>query len=157
MSNLRFRLAMLDNKHKAELGQRKQPKNLRVFYGWAKVGKIRKKEAISVIFENEKQREEKTLRAIAKYQHTVYVRQQTEAELQDAHCSNRVFSEYSIFLSEKRLHGSLELALMTNSESDKNHVEASERIKIANALREHYMSSHPDYKEPESVQYEINF
>lgn len=157
MSSLRFKLAMLDNKHKAELGQRKQPKNLRVFYGWAKVGKIRKKEAISVIFENETMREEKTLRAIAKYQHTVYVRQQTETELQDAINSNRVFSEYSIFLSDKLLHGSLELALKANSDADKIHVEADERIKIANALREHYLNSHPDYKEPAATQNKINF
>lgn len=28
-------------------------KLLRVFYGWAKINKIRKKEAISVIFEND--------------------------------------------------------------------------------------------------------
>ena len=86
---------MLDNKHKAELGQRKQPKNLRVFYGWAKVGKIRKKEAISVIFENEKMREERTLRAVAKYQHTVYVRQQTDAELSDAIVTTRCFRVFN--------------------------------------------------------------
>lgn len=156
MSGLRFKLAMLDNKHKAELGQRKQPKNLRVFYGWAKIGKIRKKEAISVIFENDKMREERTLRAIAKYQHTVYVRQQTETELQDAIDSTRMFSEYSIFLSEKRLQGSLELALKANSDADKNHVSAEERTKIADALRLHYLENHPDYKEP-LIQQEINF
>ena len=120
MSGLRLKLAMLDNKHKAELGQRKQPKNLRVFYGWAKVGKIRKKEAISVIFENDEMREEKTLRAIAKYQHTVYVRQQTETELKDAIGATRMFTEYSIFLSDKKLKGSLELALKANSEADKH-------------------------------------
>lgn len=156
MSSLRLKLAMLDNKHKAELGQRKQPKNLRVFYGWAKVGKIRKKEAISVIFENEKQREEKTLRAVAKFQHTVYVRQQTDAELQDAIGSTRMFSEYSIFLTEKRLQGSLELALKVNSDADKNHVPADERIKIADALRSHFLENHPDYKEP-ITQQEIEF
>lgn len=54
MSGLRLKLAILDNSHKAELGQRTKSKSLRVFYGWAKVGKIRKKEAISVIFENDK-------------------------------------------------------------------------------------------------------
>lgn len=156
MSGLRLKLAMLDNKHKAELGQRKQPKNLRVFYGWAKVGKIRKKEAISVIFENEKMRDEKTLRALAKYQHTVYVRQQTDTEIQDAIGSTRMFSEYSIFLSEKRLHGSLELALKANSDADKNHVSDDERAKIADALRSHYMENHPGYKEP-TIQQEINF
>lgn len=155
MSGLRLKLAMLDNKHKAELGQCKQPKNLRVFYGWAKVGKIRKKEAISVIFENDKMREERTQRAIAKYQHTVYVRQQTDAEIQDAIGSTRMFSEYSIFLSDKKLQGSLELALKSNSDADKNHVSADERTKIADALRSHYLENHPGYKEP-IVQQEIN-
>lgn len=68
MSGLRLKLAMLDNSHKAELGQRTKSKSLRVFYGWAKVGKIRKKEAISVIFENDEMREEKTLRAYSRPQ-----------------------------------------------------------------------------------------
>lgn len=156
MSGLRFKLAMLDNKHKAELGQRNQPKNLRVFYGWTKVGKIRKKEAISVIFENEKMREEKTLRAIAKYQHTVYVRQQTETELKDAIGATRIFTEYSIFLSDKKLKGSLELALKANSEADKQHIADGERIKIADALRSHYLENHPGYKEP-IIQQDIEF
>lgn len=157
MSNLNFKLASLDRQQRAKYRQDLKNKYLRVFYGWAKVSKIRKKEAISVIFENENMREEKTLRAIAKYQHTVYVRQQTETELQDAINSNRVFSEYSIFLSDKLLHGSLELALKANSDADKNHVEADERIKIANALREHYLNSHPDYKEPAATKNKINF
>ena len=34
--------------------------NLRVWYGWAKLNKIRKREAISVIFENGKQSSERT-------------------------------------------------------------------------------------------------
>lgn len=156
MNRVQQQLFLLDNKHKAELGQRKQPKNLRVFYGWAKVGKIRKKEAISVIFENDKMREERTQRAIAKYQRTVYVRQQTDTEIQDAIGSNRIFSEYSIFLSDKKLQGSLELALKSNSDADKNHVSADERTKIADALRSHYLENHPSYKEP-IVQQEINF
>lgn len=156
MSGLRLKLAMLDNKHKAELGQRTKSKSLRVFYGWAKVGKIRKKEAISVIFENDKMREEKTLRAIAKYQHTVYVRQQTETELKDAIGATRMFTEYSIFLSDKKLKGSLELALKANSEADKHHIADEERIKIADALRSHYMENHPGYKEPVTQQ-EIEF
>ncbi|MCM1075981.1 MAG: hypothetical protein NC411_01310 [Bacteroides sp.] len=122
--------------------------NLRVFYGWAKTGKVRKKEAISVIFENECQREDRTQRAISKYQHTVYVRPQTEKEREDAKHSNRVFSEYSIFLDEKRLQGSLELALKANYESDSNNVSDEVRGEIANALRESYLQAHPGYKEP---------
>ena len=62
----------------------------------------------------------------------------------------------SIFLSEKRLHGSLELALKANSDADKNHVSDDERAKIADALRSHYIENHPGYKEP-TIQQEINF
>lgn len=101
-------------------------------------------------------REEKTLRAIAKYQHTVYVRQQTETELKDAIGATRMFTEYSIFLSDKKLKGSLELALKANSEADKHHIADEERIKIADALRSHYMENHPGYKEPVTQQ-EIEF
>lgn len=48
--------------------------NLRVWYGWAKLNKIRKREAISVIFENGKQSSERTDGFIRKMQNTVYVR-----------------------------------------------------------------------------------
>ena len=53
---------------------------LRVFYGWTRTNKIRKAEAISVIFENRSQREEKVQAFIGRMQHTVYVREQTEEE-----------------------------------------------------------------------------
>lgn len=43
MSGLQFKLAMLDKKHKADIGNKVGTKSLRVFYGWAKLGKIRKK------------------------------------------------------------------------------------------------------------------
>ena len=56
---------------------------LRVFYGWTRTNKIRKAEAISVIFENRSQREEKVQAFIGRMQHTVYVREQTEEEKKD--------------------------------------------------------------------------
>lgn len=49
----------------------------RVFYGWAKINKIRKKEAISVIFENDGGFE-KNDKKVKLYQNTVYTRFQTE-------------------------------------------------------------------------------
>jgi len=139
---------MLDNKHKADLGKDLTSEPLRVFYGWAKIGKIRKKEAISVIFENETMREEKTLRAINKYQETVYVRSQTDVEKRDAAYSTRMFTEYSIFLEDKKIKGSLELALKANSEADKNHISEDIRSEISTALRAHYLLHHSNYKEP---------
>lgn len=148
MSGLRFKLAMLDTKHKTDLGKDLTSKPLRVFYGWATIGKIRKKEAISVIFENEKMREEKTLRAINKYQETVYVRSQTDEEKRDAAYSTRMFTEYSIFLEDKKIKGSLELALKANSEADKNRISEDIRSEISAALRAHYLLHHPSYKEP---------
>ena len=131
-------------------------KRLRVFYGWAKVNKMRKKEAISVIFENDNQRDERTLRFVNRMQNTVYVRDQTERErigIEKAIC---MFTEYSIFLSDKKLQGSLELALKCNSESDRNNVSEDERELIASKLRESYLDTHPGYKEP-IIQTQLNF
>lgn len=93
-------------------------------------------------------REEKALRAINKYQDTVFVRLQTDVEKQDAASSTRMFTEYSIFLEDKKIKGSLELALKANSEADKNHISEDVRSEISTALRSHYLLHHPSYKEP---------
>lgn len=113
-------------------------KNLRVFYGWTKINKVRKSEAISVIFENAKQNEDRTMRFINKMQDTVYIRKQTKAEAADAASINRMFTEYSIRLDDKKIGGDLEKALETNFESDKNHVSMEERIVIREELRKTY-------------------
>lgn len=149
MNTLQQRLFLLDTKHSEERKKSDiQKKNLRVFYGWARLGKIRKKEAISVIFENDRMREERTMKAIAKYQDTVYVRQQTPDEKRDADGATRMFTEFSVFLSDKRIKGSLQRALQQNSEADRKNVSQKELAEIANKLREAYLESHPDYKEP---------
>ena len=147
MYSLRERLFILDSKHQKERN-RVQNKNLRVFYGWAKLNKIRKKEAISVIFENDRQNEEKTLKAVGKYQETVYIRPQTDGEKLDAEHSNRMFTEYSVFMDDKRIKGSLEKALLTNMNADRNHVSKKVLDEIAAKLREAFMMAHRDYKEP---------
>lgn len=149
MNNLQQRLFRLDNKHDEERKKiNVQKKNLRVFYGWAKLGKIRKKEAISVIFENDKMREERTLKTISKFQNTVYVRQQTDKEKLDAEHSTRMFTEYSVFLSDKRIKGSLLKALQENMEADRKNVSKKILAEIANKLRDAFLESHPNYKEP---------
>lgn len=123
-------------------------KPLRVFYGWAKVNKMRKREAISVIFENDSQREERTLRFINRMQNTVYVREQTDKEKIGIENSIRMYTEYSVFLSDKSIHGSLELALRCNSEADSHTVSEEERNLIASKLRKSFLENHPDYIEP---------
>ena len=151
-SILQNRLSMLDARH----GRKPAAKRLRVFYGWAKVNKIRKKEAISVIFENDSQPEERAMKFINRMMDVAYVRDQTEDEKTDAVGAIRTFTEYSVFLGDKRYQGSLTLALRSNSESDRNNVSEDERKEIMARLRQAYLGSHPDYKEP-VVQLELDF
>ena len=123
--------------------------NLRVWYGWAKLNKIRKREAISVIFENGKQSSERTDGFIRKMQNTVYVRYQTDEEAKDAVSKSRMFTEYNIFMDDKAIRNSLDFALWENSEADANNVSANERAVIEAKLRAAYMSAHRQYKEPD--------
>lgn len=123
-------------------------KRLRVFYGWAKVNKIRKRESISVIFENDLQPEERVERFVSRMQVTCFVREQTDGEKQDASFSNRMFTEYSVFLDDKQVKGSVEVALRLNNQADRRNVSAKVRNEIEQALRKGYLLAHPDYQEP---------
>ena len=67
-----------------------------------------------------------------------------------------MFTEYSIFLSSKRINGSLAKALKENSEADKNNVPLKVRKEIEEALRSHFLLNHSDYKETE-IQLTFNF
>ncbi len=122
---------------------------LRVWYGWAKINKIRKREAISVIFENGKQTPERTDNFIRKMQNTVYVRHQTDEEAKDAKGINRMFTEYTIFMDDKVIRNSLDFALWVNHQADKNYVATAELDVIEKKLRTAYMKSHFMYKEPD--------
>ena len=142
-------LKRLEQKHETER-RSAVTSRLKVYYGWAKLGKVRKRESISVVFENEAgvgshHRMGKTL---TKLQETVFERFQTADEAMDAECVNRVFTEYAIFLDDPKIKGSLERALHFNSESDKNYVSQKVRMEIAEKLRAAYYRKHPDYKEP---------
>ena len=124
--------------------------HLKVFYGWAKQGKVRKRESISVIYENEAgvgshSRMGKTL---TKLQETVYERWQTVGEAADATGSNRVFTEYCIFLDDPKINGSLDVALHLNSMADRNNVSEKVRKEIEAKLRAAFFAKHPYYKEP---------
>lgn len=131
---------------------------LKVYYGWAKIGKIRKKRALSVMFENDAQgcRSDRGQRCLRTIQDTVIERYQTDEEMADGKRQNRIFTEYSLFIDEKPINGSLERCLLINSESDKNHVSKAVREKIAEALRRAFMLANPGYKEPSS-QLELKF
>ncbi len=124
--------------------------SLRVFYGWAKTAKVRKREGISVVFENQEgvADHHRMGSVLPKIQNTVCWRYQTEGEANDAKQINRVFTEYMIFMDDKKIKGSLNLALRANSEQDRNNVGEKERKRIADELRKWYMSAHRGYKEP---------
>ena len=125
-------------------------KKLRVFYGWVKLGKVRKKEGISIIFENDRQNEIRTFQFVNKMQETVYTRLQTEEEMLDAKGKNRMYTEYSVLMEDKGVQGSLKTALEINSIADKNHVSKRERNKISEKLKAAYLANHRGYKEPYS-------
>ena len=131
---------------------------LKVYYGWAKTGNVRKKRALSVVFENEMQgcRSDRGQRCLKTIQDTVIERYQTNEEMADGKSQNRIFTEYSLFLDEKPINGSLERCLQINSDADKNHVSKAVREKIVEALRKAFMLANPGYKEPSS-QLELKF
>lgn len=131
---------------------------LKVYYGWASIGNVRKKRALSVMFENEMLgcRSERGQRCLRTIQDTVFERYQTNEEEKEGRQQNRIFTEYSLFLDERPINGSLEKCLLINSESDKNHVSKAMREKIVEALRRAFMLANPGYKEPSS-QLELKF
>lgn len=132
---------------------------LKVYYGWAKIGNIRKKRAISVMFENEVQgcRSERGQRCLKTIQETVIERYQDAEEEKAAKDCSRIFTEYSLFFDEKPINGSLNKILQINSEADKNHVSKAMRDKIAEALRKAFMKANRRYREPDEQQLTLNF
>lgn len=125
---------------------------LKVYYGWAKMGNVRKKRALSVMFENEKQgcRSDRGQRCLRTIQDTIIERYQTKEEENEGRKQNRIFTEYSLFLDEKPINGSLDKCLLINNEADRNHVSKAIRDKISDALRKAFLLANPGYKEPNS-------
>lgn len=125
---------------------------LKVYYGWTKIGNVRKKRSLSVMFENEKQgcRSDRGQRVLRTIQDTVIERYQTEEEEKEGWKQNRIFTEYSLFIDEKPINGSLDKCLLINNEADKNHVSKAVRDKISDALRKAFLLANPGYKEPNS-------
>ena len=131
---------------------------LKVYYGWSRIGNVRKKRALSVMFENDAQgcRSDRGQRCLRTIQDTVFERYQTNEEENEGKQQNRIFTEYSLFFDEKPINGSLNKILQINSEADKNHVSKAMRDKIAEALRKAFMQENRRYKEP-CGQLELNF
>ena len=125
-------------------------KKLKVYYGWSRVGNIRKKRALSVMFENEIQgcRSDRGQRCLRTIQDTVIERYQTDEEMADGKRQNRIFTEYGLFLDERPINGSLEKCLLINYEADRNHVTKAMRDRISVALRKAFLLANPGYKEP---------
>ena len=125
---------------------------MKVYYGWAKIGNVRKKRALSVMFENDIQgcRSDRGQRCLRTIQDTIIERYQTKEEENEGRKQNRIFTEYSLFLDEKPINGSLEKCLMINNEADRNHVSKAMRDKISEALRKAFLLANPGYKEPNS-------
>lgn len=123
---------------------------LKVYYGWARIGNVRKKRALSVVFENDIQgcRSDRGQRCLRTIQDTIIERYQTKEEENEGRKQNRIFTEFSLFLDEKPINGSLERCLQVNSEADKNHVSKAMREKIMVALRDAFMLANSGYKEP---------
>lgn len=130
---------------------------LRVHYGWARINKIRKREAISVIFENDKQVEERTHRFIKRMQDTVYIRYQTDGEALDAAGAIRMYTEFNIFMGHKNIKGSLDAALLENFRADSKNVSNKILEEIRDELHRAYILAHPHYKEPRNHQLDIEF
>ena len=131
---------------------------LKVYYGWAKIGNVRKKRALSVMFENEIQgcRSDRGQRCLRTIQDTIIERYQTKEEENEGRKQNRIFTEYSLFLDKKPINGSLEKCLMINNEADRNHVSKAVRDRIYDALRKAFIIANPGYKEPNN-QLSLNF
>lgn len=155
MSMLAEKLKLLEAKnHKRQMDF----KSLPVYYGWAKINKIQKREALTVIFLNDwpgPRLSKDGHDGVTKWIEPVYKRWQTEAELTDASYVNRMYTSFSIYMDDKRYNGNLDAVLESNFVADKNHVSETERNKIRNLLRDSYLANHPDYRGPKCRQLEL--
>lgn len=157
MTQLENTLKRLDAEYGKKQTFKREP--LKVYYGWAKLNAIQKREALTVIFLNDEtppRINKDGMDGVTKYMTPVYSRNQTIGEMKDAKSSSRLYTVYSIFMDDKRIAGSLETALRENYNSDVKNVNPDENMKIWKALHDAYMIAHPDYKEPQR-QLELNF
>lgn len=142
------RLAMLELKQRKP---RQKQERLPVYYGWAKINRGQQREALMVIFLNERPgpRVGKDGQdGVTKWMIPVYKRWQTPDEMKDGQGSIRTYSTYNIFMDERHIKGSLEAALDENFAADSKNVSLKERTEIRSRLREDYLNNHHGYREP---------
>lgn len=120
--------------------------NLNVYYGWSKLNKIRKKIALSVVFDNGGGTTDRGMNTLKRLQNTCYIRKQTLEEAKDGKHHNRIFLEYSLFLNDKHFSGDLEKLLDCNYQKDINNVPADELERIKIALRNGFKTTYKDLK-----------
>lgn len=118
------------------------PSDLNVYYGWCILNKIRRKPALTVIFENEKNYTGRAQNLIKRSQNTCYVRKQTISEAEDGKHQNRVLTEFSLFINQKPFNGDLEKVLEVNYQKDINNVSEDVLIEIKEALRKGYKKTY---------------
>lgn len=116
--------------------------NLKVYYGWAVLNKIRKKPALSVIFENEFSFSDRKEITIKRLQTTCYVRTQTVAEAEDGKNQNRILTEYSTLLFDKDFKGDIEKLLENNYQADVNNVDEDKLHEIREALKKGFKNAY---------------
>lgn len=114
------------------------PSGLNVYYGWCILNKIRRKPALTVIFENEKNYTGRAQNLIKRSQNTCYVRKQTISEAEDGKGQNRVLTEFSLFINQKPFNGDIEKVLEVNYQKDINNVSEAVLNEIKEALRKGY-------------------
>lgn len=122
---------------------------LPVYYGWAKISKVVKHEALTVVFLNSSAPPRIAVDGVdgvSRFIDIVYKRWQTADEMRCAHRYSRLYSLYSIRLSD--VDYSLDRALAINFDSDRFHLSARSREIILAKLKASYLARHPDYREP---------
>lgn len=145
---LREQLKRLEVLHK---GRRMQKVTFKVYYGWAKLNKVQKKEALTVIYVNDvvpPRINRDGMDGVTKYMKVAWVRDQTADEMSGAPNANKIYTSFSIFLD--KYNGSLKGVLDENDRADMEQVSEIERDNIYKALERAYIDEHPGYKEKES-------
>lgn len=115
-------------------------KLLKVYYGYQKLNKIRKKRALCIYFENDNNNPEKNLKTIDREIYLVYTRFQTKDEAKDAKESNRMFYCASMFIDNKTFKGDIDKVLEHNHQADQNHVSIEERDLIKEKLKDYFLT-----------------
>lgn len=131
---------------------------MKVYYGWTRKNKISKRDALTVIFINEKtppriNKDGKD--GVTQKMYVAYEREQTKNEEQDSRLSNRIYTVFYIFMDDKKINNSLTKALQENYDADKNNVSKEEREMIRQALKDKYLHLNPHYKEKNYLQLEL--